>query len=124
MNEMDMAVTGLTALLLITSTTFSIINSRRLKTSRKLTPEEKIFVKNFDDLFNRVAHLLIFGSTTVVLNITYSLYDFSSSSVVLMALFSIFFVGYAVYDLVGMIKVNAAIEKVQESLNLSKRKWL
>ena len=49
---------------------------------------------------------------------------FSSSGVVIMSLFTVIFIVHGVYDFVRVRKAFASVEKMRESLDLSKRKWL
>ena len=105
------------------STIAFIIDSRRLKASRKLTPEEKVLVKYFD-LFNKLLCLIFLGAAIWIVYISYTPDDFSSSGVVIMSLFTVIFTVHGVYDFVRVRKAFASVEKKGESLDLSKRKWL
>ena len=124
MNEMDIVVSAFATLILIVSTIAFIIDSRRLKASRKLTPEEKVLVKYFYDLFNKLLSLIFLGAAIWIVYISYTPDDFSSSGVVIMSLFTVIFTVHGVYDFVRVRKAFASVEKKGESLDLSKRKWL
>ena len=124
MNEMDIVITAFAALLLIMSTIAFIIDSKRLKASRKLTPEEKLIVKYFYDLLNKVFCLIFFGAGIQIVYISYTPDSFSSSGVVIMSLFTVIFIVHGVYDFVRLRKAFASFERMRESLDLSKRKWL
>ena len=124
MNEMDIVVSAFATLILIVSTIAFIIDSRRLKASRKLTPEEKVLVKYFYDLFNKLLCLIFLGAAIWIVYISYTPDDFSSSGVVIMSLFTVIFTVHGVYDFVRVRKAFASVEKKGESLDLSKRKWL
>jgi len=124
MNEMDIVVSAFATLILIVSTIAFIIDSRRLKASRKLTPEEKVLVKYFYDLFNKLLCLIFLGAGIWIVYISYTPDDFSSSGVVIMSLFTVIFTVHGVYDFVRVRKAFASVEKRRESLDLSKRKWL
>ena len=124
MNEMDIVVSAFATLILIVSTIAFIIDSRRLKASRKLTPEEKVLVKYFYDLFNKLLCLIFLGAGIWIVYISYTPDDFSSSGVVIMSLFTVIFTVNGVYDFVRVRKAFASVEKRRESLDLSKRKWL
>ena len=116
MNEMDIVVSAFATLILI--------DSRRLKASRKFTPEEKVLVKYFYDLFNKLLCLIFLGAGIWIVYISYTPDDFSSSGVVIMSLFTVIFTVHGVYDFVRVRKAFASVEKRRESLDLSKRKWL
>ena len=124
MNEMDIVVSAFATLILIVSTIAFIIDSRRLKASRKFTPEEKVLVKYFYDLFNKLLCLIFLGAGIWIVYISYTPDDFSSSGVVIMSLFTVIFTVHGVYDFVRVRKTFASVEKRRESLDLSKRKWL
>ena len=124
MNEMDIVVSAFATLILIVSTIAFIIDSRRLKASRKFTPEEKVLVKYFYDLFNKLLCLIFLGAGIWIVYISYTPDDFSSSGVVIMSLFTVIFTVHGVYDFVRVRKAFASVEKRRESLDLSKRKWL
>ncbi len=124
MNEMDIVVSAFATLILIVSTIAFIIDSRRLKKSRKLTPEGKVLVKYLYDLFNKVLCLIFLGAVIQIVYISYTPDDFSSNGVVIMSLFTVIFTVHGVYDFVRVCKAFVSVEKMRESLDLSKRKWL